>query len=607
MTYPVAPLAQHYKKEVALARRPSGSLLPGGLVLLLGISLAVLGLILPLRALYFYQAFPGSWVEHWLLLPTHLLFPHQPLVSARHPLDNQALHNAPLNWRDLLLFCGGLALVCLLYLLALRALPPLVSYRFILLSTAFLGFILVLYPALTSQDVFSYIIYARIGVIYHLNPLTTLPIAISHDPIYQYIFWTTQPSAYGPTWIACTSLLQWLALQLHHSSVWSMVFLLRLFGLSMHLGATALLWSGSGLAFRAQEATTPRLRLTRLTVTLGLAWNPLLLLEACVNAHNDAAILFLILLACWLLLRWQRAQQLPWLLAATLALALAACLKITFIVIFPGLLLFLLARSEQELPFWRRLRLPMAMLLVYVSCIVLLYWPFWQHGAVLRLLKVNPSASMARNTPYEFLVHLYATIAGIRLIQLNENTGSLPEIIAHSIASLLFIVAYGGLCLSALRRPASIRSFSALCGWMALAWLLFCFVGSTWFWPWYLVSWVGLSLLALATDKRWQNLLRSRALAVTLALTAFCMLSIYAGYVWGMERTGLPLWPGLQISWLRGLWGWSFLLLAIPLVLAERRRQRTWSPPLGPQPLPLTSREQGGDPHLEREGRLPVG
>nr|BBH92716.1 hypothetical protein KTA_09150 [Thermogemmatispora argillosa] len=574
--------------------------------LLLGMALLAVGLILPLRALYFYQAFPGSWVEHWLLLPTHLLFPHQPLIAPRHPLDAQALHNAnaPLNWRDLLLFCGGLAAICLLYLLALRALPPLISYRFILLSTTFLGFILVLYPALTSQDVFSYITYARIGVIYHLNPLTTLPIAIAHDPIYQYIFWTTQPSAYGPTWIACTSLLQWLALQLHHNSVWGMVLLLRLFGLTMHLGATALLWSCSGLALTPLASSSARFHLSRLTVTLALAWNPLLLLEACVNAHNDATILFLILLACWSLLHWERSQQLPWLFAATLFLALAACLKITFIVIFPGLLLFLLARAEQR-PLWQRLQLPAAMLLAYVGCIVLLYWPFWHHGAVLRLLKVNPSASMARNTPYEFLVHLYATIAQIRLIQLDLNTGSYPEIVAHTTASLLFVLVYGGLCLYTLRRPASMRTLSALFGWMALAWLLFCFVGSTWFWPWYLVSWLGLSLLALASDKSWQTLLHSRAFAVTLALTAFCMLSIYAGYVWGMERTGLPFLPGLQISWLRGLWGWSFLLLAVPLLLTHLRRQRT-SSPLAIQSLSLASRDQQREPSQRRQGHLPV-
>ncbi|WP_156025427.1 glycosyltransferase family 39 protein [Thermogemmatispora carboxidivorans] len=602
MTYPTTPLAQGYTKKESGLTEPSSESLPVFFVLLLGMALMVLGLILPLRALYFYQAFPGSWVEHWLLLPTRLLFPHQPLVSPRHLLDAQTLHNVPLNWHDLLALGGGLALVCLLYLLALRALPPLVSYRFILLSTAFLGFILVLYPALTSQDVFSYITYARIGVIYHLNPLTTLPVAISQDPIYQYIFWTTQPSAYGPTWIACTSLLQWLALQLHHSSVWSMVLLLRLFGLAMHLGATILLWSGSGLALAPQEVSSPRLRLARLTATLALAWNPLLLLEACVNAHNDATILLLIMLACWLLLRWQRRQQLPWLLAATLSLALAACLKITFIVIFPGLLLFLLAREERR-SFWPRLRLPAAILLTYVSCIVLLYWPFWHHGAVLRLLQVNPSASMARNTLYEFLVHLYATIAHIRLIQVNPNTGSQPEIVAHTIASLLFVLAYGGLCLHVLRRPASIRSLSALFAWMALAWLLFCCIGSTWFWPWYLVSWVGLSLLALVSDKGWQALLRSRAFAVTAALTAFCMLSIYAGYIWGMERTGLPFLPGLQISWLRGLWGWSFLLLVVPLALAQRRRQRTWST-LAAQPLPLPGQGQGSE--KQRRGRLPV-
>src|SRR5258708_30291091 len=97
-------------------------------------------------------------------------------------------------------------IVFLVYLLALRHLPEHITKRYLLRSTVLLGILYMLIPIVTSPDLYSYIAYARIGVIHGLNPLTTPLTAIRRDVIYSYIFWVDHPSAYRPTWdiITCS-------------------------------------------------------------------------------------------------------------------------------------------------------------------------------------------------------------------------------------------------------------------------------------------------------------------------------------------------------------------------------------------------------------------
>ena len=151
-----------------------------------------------------------------------------------------------------------------------------IGRRFLFSSTLFLGILCLCIPVVTSQDIFSYIAYARIGVIYHLNPLTTWPVAIRHDPIFSYIYWTKQPSAYGPVWTSLSCFFQWLlAFRLfrppgHH------VLVLRLFGLSMHLGSTLLIWSISGHVQRFTAIKSPSNVCGQREL---FCWNSLLLFE----------------------------------------------------------------------------------------------------------------------------------------------------------------------------------------------------------------------------------------------------------------------------------------------------------------------------------------
>src|ERR1700694_2808046 len=171
------------------------------------------------------------------------------------------------------------------------------------LSLSFLWFIW-LQPVVclnTSPDLYSYIAYARIVVLYHLNPLTTIPIAIHSDVIYKYVLWVDQPSAYGPTWAIIACFLQWAISLFGNTHILPMVIALRVLGFAMHLLSTWLVWSITGKMYHLGGHDSTFAYRKRLGATLAFAWNPLLLFEACVNAHNDAVLLVFILLVIWAL------------------------------------------------------------------------------------------------------------------------------------------------------------------------------------------------------------------------------------------------------------------------------------------------------------------
>jgi hypothetical protein len=93
---------------------------------------------------------------------------------------------------------------------------------------------------------------------------------------------------------------------------------------------------------------------------------------------------------------------------------------------------------------------------------------------------------------------------------------------------------------------------------MALIWLLYCIIGSPWFWPWYLVTFFGLYALLEATTEKSQTII-----PIAVRLLAFSMLSLYCLYSWAPAHNSLPGLPGLSWGDLRGLWVWAIPLLAI--------------------------------------------
>lgn len=547
-------------------------LIPLLLFLLMECAALLLYAVLSLRGLWFHEALL-TVVGAWILWPTFLLFPGLHVLP---PIPHVTLVGTPYiprsAFESLLLF-GAFLIVFGVYIYTLRRLPQSITSRYIAITTILLGLTFAFIPVVTSSDVYAYIAYARIGVLYHLNPLTTLPTAISHDAIYNYLSWKDQPSAYGPVWIAITSFLQWLMLVFNSQYLLPILIALRFLGLITHLACTWLVWQISGRLTLSTNLLSSR---RRLLATLAFAWNPLLLLEACTNAHVDVVTLFFLLLALWLLVQ-KPYLTLRTMLLSVATLALASCIKINIVLLFPFFLLFLSHTPTQRLQkiFWATL--------TYAGIIVLLYAPFWQNGALLNLLKVSPVTTRNINSPAQFVAFLYDSISTRLGYPVGTFIGSPAEHITHTLTTVVFVLVYLALCGYVLRHRHIINTPRSLIRLLALVWLLYC-IGSPWFWPWYLVTFFGLYALLMATE---QDVTQSaeiksampslhsyftdflHALCDTLlspllvGLLTLTMLDMYCFYAWAFAHSFIAGLPNFQWQYLSGLYIWLPLLVAV--------------------------------------------
>lgn len=561
--------------------------------------------ILPLRDLWFHES-TLTQLGVWPVAPSLLLFPGWSVIPPLPRVHVYGVPDIPASWIATTLLLGAFTVVFLVYMFAIRRLPTRVSQRFVMRSTLVLGLLFLTIPVVTSPDLYSYIAYARIGVVYGMNPLTTIPRAIHTDVIYTYISWVDQPSAYGPSWALLTSFFQGIFTLVGLGNyIISMVLTLRVWGLVMHLSSTWLIWSISGSLQNLHGIVSQE---KRLRTTLAFAWNPLLLLEASTNAHNDTTLLFLLLLAIWFLVRRQldaEPQRVPrwiaWLsptmrarlayLAPAALLALGTCLKVNLALLAPGLFLYQWFQ-EGEQPRARRLKRVGGSVAVYVGLIVALYAPFWNGGAIFNVFVVNPAASRTINTLPDTLSRLYNGIVAALGFPVGAPIGSPAERFLHTLSMGIFVLIYAALCWQIVRNPQQLRSIHGLVRWLALVWLLYCAIGSPWFWPWYMVTFFGLYALFESSKpaqayleeefpttrfrqaslsrqfERLQALLLRPGLVRALS---FSMLTLYSFVTWGPQHTFLPFLPGFVWSYFGGFWAWVLPLLLLTRIKAPGR------------------------------------
>ena len=125
-------------------------------------------------------------------------------------------------------------------------------------------------PPLLSHDVYSYVDYARLGVLHGLDPYLHTPWAAPSDPAFAHVEWTEATSAYGPLFTFASYPLAWL-------SVGVAVYALK---------------AASALAVLATTAIVARLAPSRgvdpLRAATFVALNPLVLVHVVGGPHNDA-------------------------------------------------------------------------------------------------------------------------------------------------------------------------------------------------------------------------------------------------------------------------------------------------------------------------------
>ncbi len=152
---------------------------------------------------------------------------------------------------------------------------PALSRRLLWGAIAILIAAFALAPPLLSQDVFSYISYARLGSEHGLNPYLHAPAEHPGDPAFLYVGWPDSVSAYGP-------LFTLLSYPLGSISVPAALWALKAVSAASVLGVAAL--SARLAAVRGLE---PR------AAAAFVALNPLVLVHVVGGAHNEGPMMLL--------------------------------------------------------------------------------------------------------------------------------------------------------------------------------------------------------------------------------------------------------------------------------------------------------------------------
>lgn len=138
--------------------------------------------------------------------------------------------------------------------------------------------ILACLPPLLSHDVYSYVDYARLGVLHGLDPYVHPPSSAPADAAFAHVTWTETTSAYGPLFTLATYPLAWLP-------VGAAVYVLKAASAAAVLAIAVLV---------ARLAPGRGLDPTRAAALVAL--NPLVLVHVVGGPHNDSIAVLLMTL-----------------------------------------------------------------------------------------------------------------------------------------------------------------------------------------------------------------------------------------------------------------------------------------------------------------------
>jgi hypothetical protein len=183
------------------------------------------------------------------------------------------------------IFSAAIVVMYASYLVGLRYVPRLPA-RWAIAAVIGAHAIMFLAPPLALTDIFNYVNYGRMEIVHHLNPYTTTPILEPHsDPSFALSNWHQLLSPYGPVFTLMTFAVVPLGVA---ASFWTLKGLLML----ASLGTVLLVWRSARLLGRDPVAAI---------VLVGL--NPIVLVWGLGGDHNDFLMMFLVVLAFYLLLR----------------------------------------------------------------------------------------------------------------------------------------------------------------------------------------------------------------------------------------------------------------------------------------------------------------
>jgi hypothetical protein len=416
---------------------------------------------------------------------------------------------------------------------------------------------MLLLPGLFSTDVFSYVMYGRIAGLSGQNPYVVAPSSFPNDPFLGWVFpfWRDQPTVYGPLWTDFSWLLARLTGGL---SNFDQVAVYRGSLAVIEAATLGMLWWVLGRLRRDERGSR-----ARMSGWAMYAWNPLVLFDLVGGAHNDVAMLALLLVGVGAIVNADDEQKptLPW-VVGLLAMSLGALVKYA-----TGLVTLLWAvawAAQGGTTRVRVIRLALGLglpLLLAAS----LWWPWLETSQAFLPLSDAASGRLVINSAPDLIALTVADQALAPHGMERETAQAVTRFWARMITRTLFAAYLFWEMWRLWQRPAVLETVRA----SARVLLVLPLLVMTWVWSWYF-SW-SLALAALLGGQS-----RLARLVVGYAL---CALPVVYAHQYLNE--GLP---GAFVA----LFALAPLLtvLAVTRGSSDRRRSRS--------PYPRASDSQAG-------------
>ncbi len=213
----------------------------------------------------------------------------------RKLLESLGFYTAsPMKLRVLLYALIALIWLCYLWSILIFSRRRDKGLSSILFLAAVLSLLLLFTPPLLSRDMFSYIYYGRIAVVYQNNPYLVTPQKFLSDPLFSFtsLFWKNTPAVYGPFFTLLSMLITWPA----GDNITLNIYLFKLVLILFNFACILLIWHLLGqYAPRRQRFGT-----------MLYAWNPLVLMHTAGGGHNDIVMAALALAALALIMKGRK-------------------------------------------------------------------------------------------------------------------------------------------------------------------------------------------------------------------------------------------------------------------------------------------------------------
>lgn len=329
----------------------------------------------------------------------------------------------------------------------------------------------VIFPPSLSTDSYASLGFARLKLLYGLNPYVVKPqttLRALGDPVAPYLFWDG-PTAYGPLWSCLTVAI---VAAFRSAGLWGQVVALKL----VAAGAVVL----AALAGRKVAGRLPDGKGNLTLLAIGL--NPLLLIEGPGNAHNDALMIGLMLLALAYYLRSR-------LTAGMLILGLSISVKYMTAAMLP---LLVIDRLKKKGCSPATVSLTLFACLLSLVPVVLFFIPFWQGSSTFSGLSSLPSIGYGATEPGQYH-HLQQWFAGLGVPL--QIASLLTTVLAQWRLLAVFLGLMVWVCLSKGQER-----------W-AVAWIIFgmylLLFGTRKVFPWYMIWPFAVSLLRWSRTHIW--------------------------------------------------------------------------------------------------------